>query len=557
MAIASKFHKSSSAAIAIGARLTLIATVALTANLAWAVSTVSINRTAIDGAIQIFDLEFSREVQGLEPNDLVVNGIIDSISGGGNSYRLRLRHNQPGETVFVSIRQDAVTDSSGGGNFGATRVYPPTNLLNINPNNGVITGVTPRTGDGLPLENELQAAVFPISYTYPISGRPYPLRVSFDRAVGGFNADNIKVNGEVDRFTGAGAEYYIEVTPEPDATDLRVGLQFFESGSSVILDAITIPIIARNEQLQELDDILVSALPPTPAGAIDELGRSQGNPVELPLPPVTPEDPDTVSIDGDNGETLLLTRDGIDTMIATDGIAIGDDFITADVLALARSLQEREQRIIERRDAVERAEAERQRQIESQFLYNFRLLVGAGISDGGDPLVASSGDLAVDINANTGSQYFLGGQYYIPGVDNFSLRGAYERMESSTSGNFAATLVRTDLAGGFMYDYQPWKLQGGIDFIYSSPSLSYSEGITDSSDFLYTSSMASTFGFRFHVGYMVIPQLKVEFRLIPALSYDAVATRGGTSGDQQTANVSADGVAFIFSGIINLDSNKR
>ena len=540
-----------------GARLVLIAAVALTANLAWAVSTVSINRTAIDGAIQIFELEFSREVQGLEPNDLVVNGIIDSISGGGNSYRLRLRHNQPGETIFVSIRKDAVTDNSGGGNFGATKVYPPTNLLNINPSNGVITGITPRTGDGLPLENELQAAVFPISYTYPVAGRPYPLRVSFDRAVGGFNADNIKVNGDVDRFTGAGAEYYIEVTPEPDATDLRVGLQFFESGNSVILDAITIPIIARNEQLQELDDILVSALPPTPAGAIDELGRSQGNPVELPLPPVTPEDPDTVSIDGDNGETLLLTRDGIDTMIATDGIAIGDDFITADVLALARSLQEREQRIIDRRDAVERAEAERRRQIESQFLYNFRLLVGAGISDGGDPLVASSGDLAVDINANTGSQYFLGGQYYIPGVDNFSLRGAYERMESSTSGNFAATLVRTDLAGGFMYDYQPWKLQGGIDFVYSSPSLSYSEGITDSSDFLYTSSMASTFGFRFHVGYMVIPQLKVEFRLIPALSYDAVATRGGTSGDQQTANVSADGVAFIFSGIINLDSNKR
>ena len=540
-----------------GARLALIAAVALTANLAWAVSTVSINRTAIDGAIQIFELEFSREVQGLEPNDLVVNGIIDSISGGGNSYRLRLRHNQPGETIFVSIRKDAVTDNSGGGNFGATKVYPPTNLLNINPNNGVITGITPRTGDGLPLENELQAAVFPISYTYPVTGRPYPLRVSFDRAVGGFNSDNIKVNGDVDRFTGAGAEYYIEVTPEPDATDLRVGLQFFESGNSVILDAITIPIIARNEQLQELDDILVSALPPTPAGAIDELGRSQGNPVELPLPPVTPEDPDTVSIDGDNGETLLLTRDGIDTMIATDGIAIGDDFITADVLALARSLQERERRIIDRRDAVERAEAERQRQIESQFLYNFRLLVGAGISDGGDPLVASSGDLAVDINANTGSQYFLGGQYYIPGVDNFSLRGAYERMESSTSGNFAATLVRTDLAGGFMYDYQPWKLQGGIDFVYSSPSLSYSEGITDSSDFLYTSSMASTFGFRFHVGYMVIPQLKVEFRLIPALSYDAVATRGGTSGDQQTANVSADGVAFIFSGIINLDSNKR
>ena len=526
----------------------------LISNTALAVSTVSISRSEVAGNVHIFDLAFSREVQGLEPNDLVVNGIIDSISGGGDSYKLRIRHTRPGEAVFVSIRKDAVLDSSGEGNFGATRVYPPTNLLSINPVTGVVTGTKRRSGDGLPAENELQAAVFPISYTYPVSGRPYPMRVSFDRAVGGFNAENFRVNGSISRFNGAGSEYYLEIIPNPEATELRVSLEFSDGADRVQLNAITIPIIANNDQLQELDDILVSALPSLEPGAIDELGRSQGNPVELPLPPVDPENPDTVSIDA-GGDTLLLTRDGIDTMTSSDGLAIGDDFITADVLALARSLQEREQRIIERKDAVERAEAERRRQIESKFLYNFRLLVGAGISNGGDALVTSGGDFAVDFKINTGSQYFVGGQYYIPGLKQFSIRGMYERMENSASGDYSAKMQRTDLAGGFMYDYQDWQLQGGIDFIYSTPQLSYSENITSSSDFIYISDINSGFGFRFHIGYLVLPQLKAELRLTPALAYDAVATRGGSPSDQSSSTISANGIAVLISGIINFDDN--
>ena len=536
-------------------RIVLSMTLILISSTAIAVSTVSISRSEVAGNVHIFDLTFSRTVEGLEPNDLVVNGIIDSISGGGDSYKLRIRHNRPGEAVFVSIRKDAVLDSSGEGNFGATRVYPPTNLLSINPTTGVVTGTKRRTGDGLPVENELQAAVFPISYTYPISGRPYPMRVSFDRAVGGFSAENFRVNGTISRFNGAGSEYYLEVVPSQEATELHVSLEFRDGADVVLLEAITIPIIANNDQLQDLDDILVSALPSLESGAIDELGRSEGNPIELPLPPVEPENPDNVSISDSSGDTLLITPDGIETMTSGDGLAIGDDFITADVLALARSLQEREQRIIEQKDAIERAEAERQRQIERQFLYNFRLLVGAGISDGGDPLVASSGDFSIDFSVNTGSQYFLGGQYYIPGLKQFSIRGLYERMENSAAGSYSAKMERTDLAGGFMYDYSPWKLQGGIDFIYSTPTLSYSEGITDNSDFIYTSDIDSSFGFRFHVGYLVLPQLKAEVRLTSALAYDAVATRGGSSGDQQLATVSADGIALLISGIINFDDN--
>ena len=535
-------------------RIALLSVLALISNSVLAVSTVSISRSEVAGNVHIFDLVFSREVQGLEPNDLVVNGIIDSISGGGDSYKLRMRHNRPGEAVFVSIRKDAALDSSGEGNFGATRVYPPANLLRINPATGVVTGTKRRSGDGLPVENELQAAVFPLSYTYPVSGRPYPMRVSFDRAVGGFNAENLRVNGSISRFNGVGSEYYLEVVPSQEAKELRVSLEFRDGANAVMLDAITIPIIANNEQLQDLDEILVSALPSLEPGAIDELGRSQGNPVELPLPPVEPENPDTVSINTDGG-TLLLTQDGIETMVSGDGLAIGDDFITADVLALARSLQEREREVIERKDAIERAEAERRRQIEGQFLYNFRLLAGAGISSGGDPLVASSGNFSVDFNVNTGSQYFIGGQYYIPGLREFSIRGLYERMENSASGNYSAKMERTDLAGGFMYEHQDWKVQGGIDFIYSTPKLSYSEAITGSSDFIYTSDIDSGFGFRFHVGYLVLPQVKAEVRLTSALAYDAVATRGGSSGDQQLASVSADGIAILISGIINFDDN--
>ena len=534
-------------------RIALLMVSALISNTALAVSTVSISRSEVAGNVHIFDIIFSRAVEGLEPNDLVVNGIIDSISGGGDSYQLRMRHTRPGEAVFVSIRKDAALDSSGEGNFGATRVYPPTNLLSINPTTGVVTGTKRRSGDGLPVENELQAAVFPISYTYPISGRPYPMRVSFDRAVGGFSAENFRVNGTISRFNGAGSEYYLEVVPSQEATELRVSLEFRDGANVVLLDAITVPIIANNNQLQDLDEILVSALPSLEPGAIDELGRSEGNPVELPLPPVDPDNPDTVSISDSSGDTLLLTQDGIDTMTSGDGLAIGDDFITADVLALARSLQEREQKVIERKDAIARAEAERRRQIESQFLYNFRLLAGAGISNGGDSLVASSGNFSIDFNINTGSQYFLGGQYYIPGLKQFSIRGLYERMENSTSGSYSAKMARTDLVGGFMYDYAPWKIQGGIDFIYSTPTLSYSEGITSNSDFIYTSDISSGFGFRFHLGYLVLPQLKAEIRLTPALSYDAVATRGGSSGDEQLATVSADGMAILISGIINFD----
>ena len=535
-------------------RIALLVSFALASNSALAVSTVSISRSEVVGNVHIFDLVFSREVQGLEPNDLVVNGIIDSISGGGDSYKLRVRHNRPTEAIFVSIRKDAALDSSGEGNFGATRVYPPANLLSINPVTGVVTGTKRRSGDGLPVENELQAAVFPLSYTYPVSGRPYPMRVSFDRAVGGFNAENLRVNGNISRFNGVGSEYYLEVIPSQEATELRVSLEFRDGANVVMLDAITIPIIANNEQLQDIDDILVSAMPSLEPGAIDELGRSEGNPVELPLPPVDPENPDTVRIDSDGG-TLLLTQDGIETMVSGDGLAIGDDFITADVLALARSLQEREREVIERKDAIERAENERRRQIESQFLYNFRLLAGAGISSGGDALVASSGNFSIDFNINTGSQYFIGGQYYIPGLRQFSIRGLYERMENSASGNYSAKMERTDLAGGFMYDYTPWKLQGGIDFIYSTPTLSYSEAITGSSDFIYTSDISSGFGFRFHAGYLVLPQVKAEVRLTSALAYDAVATRGGSSGDQQSASVSADGIAILISGIINFDDN--
>ena len=537
------------------ARIALLAILASISNAVFAVSTVSISRSEVAGNVHIFDLTFSRTVEGLEPNDLVVNGIIDSISGGGDSYKLRMRHTRPGEAVFVSIRKDAVLDSNGEGNFGATRVYPPTNLLSINPTTGVVTGTKRRSGDGLPVENELQAAVFPISYTYPISGRPYPMRVSFDRAVGGFSAENFRVNGTISRFNGAGSEYYLEVVPSQEATELRVSLEFRDGADVVLLDAITIPIIANNEQLQDLDDILVSALPSLEPGAIDELGRSEGNPVELPLPPVDPENPTTVSISDGGGDTLLLTQDGIDTMTSGDGLAIGDDFITADVLALARSLQAREQQVIERKDAIERAEAERRRQIESQFLYNFRLLAGAGISSGGDALVASRGDFSIDFNINTGSQYLLGGQYYIPGLRQLSIRGLYERMENSVSGNYGAQMVRTDLAAGFMYDYQNWNLQGGIDFIYSTPELSYSEGITSDNDFIYTSDIDSGFGFRFHIGYLVLPQLKAEVRLTSALTYDAVATEGGTAGNQSLSTMSADGIAFLISGIVNFDDN--
>ena len=535
-------------------RIAALVILAAISNAALAVSTVSISRSEVAGNVHIFDLTFSREVQGLEPNDLVVNGIIDSISGGGDSYKLRIRHNRPGEAVFVSIRKDAVLDSSGEGNFGATRVYPPTNLLSINPVTGVVVGTKRRSGDGLPVENELQAAVFPISYTYPISGRPYPMRVSFDRAVGGFSAENFRVNGTISRFNGIGSEYYLEVVPSPEATELRVSLEFRDGADTVLLDAITIPIISNNDQLQDLDEIRVSALPGLEPGAIDELGRSEGNLVELPLPPVQPENPDTLSIDAGD-DTLLLTRDGIDTMTAGDGLAIGDDFITADVLALARSLQEREQKVIERKDAIERAEAERRRQIESEFLYNFRLLAGAGISSGGDALVASEGDFSIDFTINTGSQYFIGGQYYIPGLRQLSIRGLLERMENSASGNYSAKMTRTDLAGGFMYDYQDWKLQGGIDFVYSTPNLSYSEDITSNSDFIYISAIDSGFGFRLHAGYLVLPQLKAEVRFTSALTYDAIASRGGSSGDQQLATVSADGIAILFSGIINFDDN--
>ena len=518
-----------------------------------AVSTVSISRSQQNGNIHTFNINFSREVQGLERQDLVTNGIIDALGGGGASYVVRIRHTNPAESIFLSIYRDVVTDSSGEGNFAATRIYPPTNLLSINPDSGVVLGLTPRAGDGLPLENQLQAAVFPIAYAYPVANRPYPMRVTFDRAVGGFNADNIKVNGELRRFSGVGSEYFFEVIPSAESNRLRVSLEFDDSGNNVQLDAISIPILMRDDRLNRLDSVLAELEGNQPASEpADQLGRSQGNPVQLPQQGEASADTNAEVLDPKIAASIF-SDEAYEAIAQTDPIALGDDFISSEAIALARRLSERELRLQANKEAAEAiqvAELERQRR---GFLNNFRALFGAGVSDGGDQLISSGGDVSVDFKANTGTQYFGGAQYYLPDFEDFSVRAAYEYTSSQSSGDYGTILERSDFTGGFMYDYRPWKTQIGADLIYSIPTVSYANGITGSSDFIYTSDMENAVGFRFHAGILPIPQLKVEFRLIAALEYNAIATRGGNSDDQQTASISASGFALLFSGIVGFE----
>ena len=537
-----------------GAQAVLLVALMLVASSTQAVSTVSIVRSQQEGNIHIFNINFSREVEGLERQDLVTNGIIDALGGGGASYTARIRHTNPTESIFLSIYRDVVTDSSGEGNFAATRIYPPTNLLSISPDTGVVLGLTPRASDGLPLENQLQAAVFPIAYAYPVANRPYPMRVSFDRAVGGFNADNIKVNGELRRFSGVGSEYFFEVIPSAESNRLRVSLEFDDSGSNVQLDAISIPILMRDDRLNRLDSVLADLEgDEQPTGPVDELGRSDGNPVQLPQQ----ADPDAADAELVSPELAasIFSDEAYEAIAQTDPIALGDDFISSEAIALARQLNEREQRLQAQKEAAARVRLAEIKERESSFLYNFRALAGAGIASGGDQLVASNGDVTVDFKANTGTQFFGGGQYYLPTFDDFSIRAAYEYTNAESAGDFGTILERNDFTGGFMYDYRPWKMQLGADLIYSIPTVQYAGGITGSSDFIYTSDLENAVGFRFHAGILPIPQLKVEFRLIAALEYNAIATRGGSSTDQQTSSVSASGFALLFSGVIGFKGN--
>ena len=533
----------------VGAGRALVCAALLCAGSVHAVSTVSINRTNQDGDLHEFTLSFSREVSGLEVNDLVSNGNIERVVGGGGEYRAYIRHVNAVETLFLSIFADAVVDSSGDGNFAATQVYPPTMMLRINPNTGVISDLVPKAGDGLPLENELQAAVFPIRYAYPVAGQPYPMRVSFDRAVGGFGAANIKVNGDIVRFNGIGSEYYFEATPGPDATSLRVALEFSESGETVQLQAITIPIIMRSQRLDEIDNIASSSLASASPIPGDELERSEGNPVPLPLPPVDPEAIQEESSFFDN-QDLALSNLGLDPI--TDSLATGDEFIDGEVINLARTMTERELRLIALRDQQEKLRQAQQREIEEGFLYNLRLLGGAGLASGGDQLVASSGDVTVDFAANNGTQLLFGAQYYLPEYDNWSVRAMFETLDSSIQGDYGATFQRRDFAGGMMFDYPPLKLQAGADLVYSTATANYSDGITSDNSFLYASNLQSVLGFRFHIGYLLLPQIKAELRLISALEYEAIATRGGGSGDTQSGSISASGVAVMFTGILDI-----
>ena len=418
----------------------------------------------------------------------------------------------------------------------------------------MVLGLTPRASDGLPLENQLQAAVFPIAYAYPVADRPYPMRVSFDRAVGGFNADNIKVNGELRRFSGVGSEYFFEVIPSAESNRLRVSLEFDDSGNNVQLDAISIPILMRDDRLNRLDSVLADLEGgEQPAGPVDELGRSDGNPVQLPQQ----ADPDAADAELVSPELAasIFSDEAYEAIAQTDPIALGDDFISSEAIALARQLNEREQRLQAQKEAAARVRLAEIKERESSFLYNFRALAGAGIASGGDQLVASNGDVTVDFKANTGTQFFGGGQYYLPTFEDFSIRAAYEYTNAESAGDFGTILERNDFTGGFMYDYRPWKMQLGADLIYSIPTVQYAGGITGSSDFIYTSDLENAVGFRFHAGILPIPQLKVEFRLIAALEYNAIATRGGSSTDQQTSSVSASGFALLFSGVIGFKGN--
>ena len=540
------------------AQAALLAALMLVAPISQAVSTVSIVRSQQEGNIHIFSINFSRDVEGLERQDLVTNGIIDALGGGGASYTARIRHTNPAESIFLSIYRDVVTDSNGEGNFAATRIYPPTNLLSISPETGVVLGLTPRAGDGLPLENQLQAAVFPIAYAYPVADRPYPMRVTFDRAVGGFNADNIKVNGELRRFSGVGSEYFFEVIPSAESNRLRVSLEFDDSGNNVQLDAISIPILMRDDRLNRLDSVLADLEGrEQPTGPVDELGRSDGNPVQLP-PQADPDAADAQPVSPEIAASIF-SDEAYEAIAQTDPIGLGDDFISSEAIALARRLSERELRLQANKEETARAaEAIRLAELERQqrsFLHNFRALAGAGIASGGDQLISSAGDVTVDFKANTGTQFFGGGQYYLPTFEDFSIRAAYEYTNAESAGDFGTILERSDFTGGFMYDYRPWKMQVGADLIYSIPSVQYAAGITESSDFIYTSDMENAVGFRFHAGILPIPQLKVEFRLIAALEYNAIATRGGSSNDQQTSSVSASGFALLFSGVIGLKGN--
>ena len=104
-----------------GAQAVLLVALMFVASSTQAVSTVSIVRSQQEGNIHIFNINFSREVEGLERQDLVTNGIIDALGGGGASYTARIRHTNPTESIFLSIYRDVVTDSSGEGNFAATR----------------------------------------------------------------------------------------------------------------------------------------------------------------------------------------------------------------------------------------------------------------------------------------------------------------------------------------------------------------------------------------------------------------------------------------------------
>lgn len=140
---------------------------------------------------------FSEDVTGFEADDVTVtDGTKGSFWGQGSSYTLNVTPTDLGTPVTINVAADVSEDSAGNTNTAARQL-------------SVATLAPDTTAPTVTLASN---AVAPHSGVFPVTA-------TFSEEVTGFELADITVsNGTASNFSGSGATYSFDITPEKDGT---------------------------------------------------------------------------------------------------------------------------------------------------------------------------------------------------------------------------------------------------------------------------------------------------------------------------------------------------
>ncbi len=188
---------------------TAASTLRVTADLTSPTVSLATSATSPVGTTFSVSATFSEDVTDFDSSDVEIgNGSLGNFSGSGRSYSFDVTPTSNGE-VTVDVAAGVAQDAAGNGNAAATPLSLTADL------DGPTLGLSTTASN-------------------PVAGE-FTVTATFSESVTGFELGDIVVgNGTADNFSGSGASYSFDVTPEDDGdvtVDVVAGVAFDGAGN--------------------------------------------------------------------------------------------------------------------------------------------------------------------------------------------------------------------------------------------------------------------------------------------------------------------------------------